>query len=188
MAWIISKTNHASSYVCCRSIYFTFPFPLWLKKATIEPSCPFLASARFSQIFSRVSSSFISSAFLTISSPQQCLVCFRMLPVDPLSAVLRKYHTIRWSDPFPLQIGVEQTNSWHGWQLTAEILGQGSKKAYIGEFHVWAACSEDVEMRLFIILKLYFGFTDRVHLQGFFASFQWSQSQSWCRQLFCGCY
>ena len=188
MAWIISKTNHASSYVCCCSIYFTFPFPLQSKKATIEPSCPFLASARFSWIFSRVSLSLILSAFLTISSPQQCLVCFHMLPVDPLSAVLRKHRTIHQSDPFPLQIGMEQPNSWHGRLLTAEILGQGSKKTYIGEFHVWAACSEDVETRLFIILKLYFGFTYWVCLQGFFASFQWSQSQSCCGQLFCSCY
>ena len=84
---------------------------------------------------------------------------------------------IRWSDPFPLQIGAEQTNSWHGRPLTAEILGRGSKKkkkkkAYIGEFHVWAARSEDVETRLYIILKLYFGFTYRVRLQGFVAIFQ----------------
>ena len=69
------------------------------------------------------------------------------------------------SVPFPLQIGTEQMNSWHGQPLTAEILGRGSKKAYIGEFHVWAACSEDVEMGLFIILKLYFGLTYQVSFQ-----------------------
>ena len=97
MAWIMSKTNHASLYVCCHSIYFTFTFPLWSKQATIEPSCPFLASARFSQMLSRVNSSFISLNFLIISSPQQCLACFHMLPVDPLSAVPRKRHMIQRS-------------------------------------------------------------------------------------------
>ena len=154
IAWIKSKTDRASSYVCCRSIYLTFPFPLRLKKATIEPSCPFFATARPSRMLSRVSSSFDSSAFLTMSSPQQCRACFLMLLVDPLSAVSRYRRTIRRSDPFPLQTGAVHMNSWHCRPLTMEILGRGSKNAYIGEFHVWASRSRVVGLNFFDSIEI----------------------------------
>ena len=125
------------------------------KQATIDPSFSLFASAIRSRMSSRVRSSFASSAFLIISSPQQCLACFRMLLVDPLSAVSRNRLTIRRSDPFPLQTGAEQVNSWHRQPFTTEILGVGLKNAYIGEPHVWESRSGEVGQ---IVSELFYWF------------------------------
>ena len=110
-----------------------------------------------------------------------------MLLIDPLSAVSRNHLTIQRSNPFPLQTGAEQVNSWHQRPFTTEILGVGLKNAYIGEPHVWESRSGEVGQ---IVSELFYWFNipssfSEVLFQEFLAILQRSQYQSRHWLFFC---
>ena len=119
-------THFVSVFVCCVCEYVTAPCPLARSNIAVIEALP---NPDLTTIPCASSTSFVSSAPLTTSSPQHIFACFLRLLVDDASRLSTKRFTSLGDLPFPLQAFTTQEKTWARRPLMYSIFGSGLKKA-----------------------------------------------------------